>query len=80
MIRFVTKVSYNEIYQVITNKGRVIKVTISARHNKNNEKIWTASTYIENMGEWKVLFSESEKESKNFDNFLNKIDLILKDE
>lgn len=80
MITFVTKVSYNDIYQVVTNKGRVIKVTISARYNKNHEKIWTAATYIENMGEWKILFSESEKECGDFDKFLKKIDLVLKND
>lgn len=79
-VKFLTKVSYNDIYQITTSNGSNVKVSISAKLDNNNSKIWIAQVYNVQLGEWKYFMSEHENVCGSFDNFLKKLDIIFRDD
>ena len=78
MLRYLSDCGYDKLYSLCTNSKKNISVSIGSEYDEDDNVVWNAS--VLDKGTWKLVLSDHKSNYKNYEQFKQKVSLILKNQ
>lgn len=78
MLRYLSDVGYDKLYTLCTNSKKNISVSIGSELDESDNIVWNAS--VLDRGTWKLVLSDHKSNYKSYEQFKQKVSLILKNQ
>ena len=78
MLRYLSDCGYDKLYNLCTNSNKNISVSIGSEYDDDDNIVWSAS--VLDRGSWKLVLSDYKSNYKNYNQFKQKVSMILQNQ